>query len=132
MTWHLFLYWAMFLRLWKEHAAKLLGQEPKNPTKYFKIDESREMVGEEDNFIVNWSLSNTLHKLSRAGIFCSCSNRGFLSLLYGFPHTSCIAFLISFFFLFKCASFSCPTMAFFISCLSVMSKLASSRAFSYK
>ena len=37
----------------------------------------------------------------------------FLSLPQGFPHISCVSLVISFFFLFKCASFSCPIVTFF-------------------
>ena len=43
----------------------------------------------------------------------SCSNHGFLSLLQGFPRTSCVSLVISFFFLFKCASLSYPIITFF-------------------
>ena len=41
MTWHLSLYTTMFLRVQKEHAAELLGQEPNQ----IFWDKSGELVG---------------------------------------------------------------------------------------
>ena len=55
MTWHLSLYTTMFLRVQKEHAAELLGQEPNQ----IFWDKSGELVGKKGNFIVNWSPSDT-------------------------------------------------------------------------
>ena len=51
--------------------------------------------------------------MSRARTLHSCSNRGFSSILQGFPRTPYVSYIVTFFLLFKCAFSSCSTVTFF-------------------